>query len=1119
MVKKTIEETYKKLDPIEHILVRPDTYIGSVKKQTEELWINEKGKMKRKYVTYSPGFMKIFDEILTNATDHSFSHADVTQIKINYSKESGELSVWNNGPGIPIVEHKEHKIYVPELIFGHLLTGSNYNDSDDRTGAGRNGYGAKVNNVFSIKFTIETVDSEKQKKFIQTFSNNMKEKTEPKITKCSGKSYTKITFTPDYKRFEMDGLEDDTILLINKRVIDCIACTSSTVKIYLNDDLLKGKGMVDYVKYFFEEKVIYESSIQTINGLNFVWEYAIVPSDGYNQVSFVNGNTTNQGGKHVDFILYQIIKGITEYLEKKKVKDIRQGVIKDRLFLFLRATVVNPTFNSQTKETLTTASKDFGCKVTVSEDFIKKVCKTPIIDEIIEYSKKKDSLMLSKATDGRKVSKVFIPKLEDALWAGTAKSNECTIIFTEGLSALTFAAWGRSVVGIEKYGIFPLKGVILNTRDASISQLTNNEEINNVKQILGLKENKVYKDTKELRYGKVMLLTDADLDGSHIRNLFINFIHNGWPDLIKLPFIQTLKTYIVKAVKGNIVKEFFTEQDYKKWDGKGYKIKYYKGLGTSTKQEAKNIFTRLNELLVDYIYKSEQCDKAILLAFDKDKNNKGSEKCSDLRKKWLSNYDKNIYINMNEKQISYNDLINKELIHFSIYDNTRSIPSICDGLKPSQRKIMYYMLKHNIQESQKVAQLSGKISSETCYHHGEVSLEGAIINMAQNFTGSNNINLLNPSGNHGSRYLGGKDAASSRYIFTKLEHITNFIFNKDDLPLLNYINDDGTQIEPEWFLPIIPMVLINGCEGIGTGYSTYIPPYNPLDIINSLLLVLNSKNTTVLSPYFEGFNGTIINENDGKYTLKGIYEKISDSQIKITELPIGMWVTNYKEFLETLIVTNKNCKKPLLSNVINSTKDENTDICFIVEFNDSKTLSKLISDGTLEKELKLTKSINTNNMHVFTKDLILTKYNNPNDILSSYFELRLDYYKKRRLYWLDNYTKELHLLKMKERFITEYIDGKLHISKKSKQQINELLENSSFTKQNESFDYLLSMPIYSLTDEKITLLKKQISKLLVQLNYFKSKTEKELYKIDLEELKKVYKNYLVERINSQHSDK
>lgn len=527
----------------------------------------------------------------------------------------------------------------------------------------------------------------------------------------------------------------------------------------------------------------------------------------------------------------------------------------------------------------------------------------------------------------------------------------------------------------------------------------------------------------------------------------------------------------------------------------------------------------MNDLKVEYIYKNENCDKAILLAFDKDKNNKGSEKCSDLRKKWLSNYDKNIYVNMNEQKISYNDLINKELIHFSIYDNTRSIPSICDGLKPSQRKIMYYMLKHNIQESQKVAQLSGKISSETCYHHGEVSLEGAIINMAQNFTGSNNINLLNPSGNHGSRYLGGKDAASSRYIFTKLENITNSIFNKDDLPLLRYLNDDGTQIEPEWFLPIIPMVLINGCEGIGTGYSTSIPPYNPLDIINSLLLVLNSKNPMVLSPYFEGYKGIIINEKEGKYTLKGIYEKISDTQIKITELPIGMWVTNYKEFLETLIVTNKNCKKPLLSNVINSTKDENTDICFIVEFKDSKTLSKLISDGTLEKELKLTKSINTNNMHVFSKDLILTKYNNPNDILLYYYELRLDYYKKRKLYWIDNYTKDLNLLKMKERFIKEYIDGKLHINKKSKQQINDMLEIGKYSKQNDSFDYLLSMPIYSLTEEKITQLEKQISKILDQLDYLKSKTEKELYKIDLEELKMVYKSYLVERVNSQNYDK
>ena len=519
MSKKTIEEKYQKLTQREHVLLRSGMYIGGVKKQMEELWIakeNDTIKMEKTMVEYSPGFMKIFDEVLTNATDHSFRDATVKSIKVDYSQETGEISVWNDGTGIPIELHKEHNIYVPELIFGHLLSGSNYDDSEQRIGAGTNGIGSKATNIYSKKFVVETVDSNNKKKFIQEFSENMTEKTKAKITSNSGKSYTRITFIPDYARFIMNGLEDDTILLIRKRVLDCIACTSQNIQIYLNGIKLKGKGLVDYTKYFFEdEKIISESFQECVkrNGetTEYNWEYAIVPYQSYEQISFVNGNATNQGGTHVNYITNQIVNKLKKMLEeKKKLKELKPNFIKDKLFIFLRATLANPVFNSQTKEMLTTQSRDFGCSISVSDSFITKLYKSSITEEIVEFCKLKESASLSKQTDGKKVNKVYIPKLEDALWAGTNKSEQCTLILTEGLSALTFALHGRSVVGPEKYGTFPLKGKLLNTKDATISQLVGNEEINNIKQIIGLKQDKVYKSTSELRYGKVMILTDAD---------------------------------------------------------------------------------------------------------------------------------------------------------------------------------------------------------------------------------------------------------------------------------------------------------------------------------------------------------------------------------------------------------------------------------------------------------------------------------------------------------------------------------------------------------------------------------------------------------------------------------
>lgn len=1151
MNKKTIEETYKKLTQREHVLLRSGMYIGSVKKQMEELWVpNNEFKMEKKMVEYSPGFMKIFDEVLTNATDHSFRHSSVTQIKVEYSQETGEISVWNNGPGIPVVEHQEHKMYVPELIFGHLLSGSNYNDSDERTGSGTNGIGSKAVNIYSKKFIIETVDSENKKKFIQEHSENMTIKSKAKVTSNSKSSYTKISFTPDYPRFEMKGLEDDTILLINKRVLDCIACTGVTVKVYLNGELLKGKGMIDYCKYYFEESKIYaETFHERIKSkgssafVDYIWEYAIVPNSNYEQVSFVNGNATNQGGKHVEYIMYQIINKLKAMLEtKKKLKDIKPNFIKDKLFLFLRATVANPTFNSQTKEQLTTPSKDFGCSIIVPDKFIEKLYKSSITEEIVEFCKAKEIASLGKATDGSKKNRIFIPKLEDAIWAGTAKSNECSLILTEGDSAATFAKWGRAVVGPEKYGVFALKGKVLNVRDASISQLIGNEEINNLKQIIGLKQETNYKNVNDLRYGKVMILTDADLDGYHIRGLLINFFHAQWPSLLKLNFIQTLKTPIVKAIKNKKAIEFYTEQDYHKWKETvnpiTFQIKYFKGLGTSKKEDAKDTFNRINQLKVDYYYKNKKCDESILLAFDKDKNKQKQQqvnddesdisqytsrqdetdivKCSDRRKEWLSKYDKSIYVEMKENKVSYQDMINKELIHFSIYDNSRSIPSLCDGLKPSQRKILYYMLKKNITNSIKVAQLSGYVSAECGYHHGEVSLQGAIVGMAQDFVGSNNINLLEPDGSFGSRFMNGKDAASARYIFTHLTNTTQLIFNSNDTPLLNHLNDDGNLIEPEWYLPIIPMVLVNGCSGIGTGYSTFVPPYNPKDIISNLLRVLQDDlDPLPMKPWYRGFNGIIEEngENTGTFISKGKSQQISDTQVKITELPIGMGITTYKEYLESLIENNMSVKKGdkkatknkvkkiVLKDVQNKTTDENSNICFIIEFKDSQCLNDLIKSNLLDKELKLTKSFSTNNMYLFNENLILTKYQNANDILLDFYDLRLEYYIKRKNYLTKKLKDELVILQAKARFIKEYIDGSLQINKKSKEFIIKLLTTNKYPKHEDGgFDYLLNMPIYAFTLEKIETLNKQCENKQKELDYIKSKSPSDIWTIDLKTL-------------------
>jgi DNA topoisomerase-2 len=416
--------------------------------------------------------------------------------------------------------------------------------------------------------------------------------------------------------------------------------------------------------------------------------------------------------------------------------------------------------------------------------------------------------------------RIHNPNLTDANKAGTKNSQECVLILTEGLSASGLARAGiASISGHDRYGVFPLRGKVLNVRDATHDQIAKNAEITQLKQILGLQHKKVYESTKELRYGHIMIMTDQDHDGSHIKGLLINFFEAQFPSLLKLPdFLIEFITPIVKVFKGDIKKpkkqiSFFTMPEYEYWKENntesGWKHKYYKGLGTSGDEDAKVYFADLDKHMKYFEPMEDEGKRLVELAFSKSK--------ADERKEWLRTYQPGTYLDHTMDMISYPDFINKELILFSIADCARSIPSVVDGLKPGQRKILFGAFKRNLKNEIKVVQLAGYVSEHTGYHHGEVSLQSTITAMAQTFAGSNNVNLLDPSGNFGSRLQGGKDAASARYIYTSLSHFARKVLPPHDDRLLTYNDEDGQKIEPCWYVPVLPMILINGAEGIGTG--------------------------------------------------------------------------------------------------------------------------------------------------------------------------------------------------------------------------------------------------------------------------------------------------------------
>jgi DNA topoisomerase-2 len=583
----------------------------------------------------------------------------------------------------------------------------------------------------------------------------------------------------------------------------------------------------------------------------------------------------------------------------KKIK-LRPQQVKNAFFVFVKATLVNPSFSSQVKSECTLKPQDFGSKFEPPKTFIKNILKTSIQSELLALSKFREMKELKK-TDGSRKSKITgIPKLDDANKAGTTHSGKCTLIVTEGDSAKTLAIAGLSVVGRDHYGVFPLRGKCKNVRDASVKQLTENKEFNDLKKILGLQQGKVYTSLSELRYGRLMIMTDADNDGSHIKGLILNMIHYFWPSLLKLKFVVSMVTPIIKASKGSETKSFYTDSTFRQWYGNGkagWKIKYYKGLGTSTSAEAREYFKKIKDLTVQFDT-DDSMDESIILAFDKTK--------SDLRKTWLleSTEKKASELEVpygNVERLGISDFIHKDLVNFSLADLKRSIAHVSDGLKPSQRKVLYACFTRNLTSEMKVAQLAAYVSEKTSYHHGEVSLANTIVKLAHNFTGSNNINLLEPCGQFGTRLMGGKDASQTRYIFTKLTKSARILFDPKDDPVLNYLDDDGKQIEPDYYVPILPTVLVNGTEGIGTGFSSYIPPFNPDDICMNIRRVIAGENVIPMKPWFDKFTGRVFSNEDGLWITEGVW-KSSGKSVIVTELPPGRWTQDYKEYLDTITV-------------------------------------------------------------------------------------------------------------------------------------------------------------------------------------------------------------------------
>jgi len=1018
-------------------------------------------------------------------------------IAVDIDVKQKRIKIRNNGKGLPIQIHKEHKVFIPELVFGHLLTSDNYDDTQKKVTGGRNGFGAKLTNIFSTRFVVETAGG--GKRYSQKWTSNMSRKEKPEIKKYSGESYTSIEFWPDLEKFGMTEIDNDAVSMMHRRVYDLAGTSGSRCQVLLDGKKLPVKSFEDYCGLFHPG----ESTVYHKVGKR--WELLITRSDGdgFQQNSFVNAISTPKGGTHVQYVTDQLVDAIVAKASKAAGKgtEIKKLHVKNNLWVFINCLIENPAFSSQTKEQMTLKTSSFGSTCELSKSFIEEViAKTDIVNAAVSEAQSKMVLQMDKSarSGGRGKRVLGVAKLEDANEAGGKNANKCTLILTEGDSAKALAVAGLAVVGRDYYGVFPLRGKLLNVRDVNQRQLLDNKEIMNVVKILGLSFGQKG-DQSKMRYGSVMIMADQDHDGSHIKGLLINLFHYWWPDLLKDGgFCKQFVTPIVKASKAGKTQVFFTQIEYKEWraglDGApGWSVKYYKGLGTSTAAEAKEYFKAMEEHRVGFTWKDNKDGELIDMAFNKSR--------ADDRKKWINDYEDGAHVDHSQETVTYGDFINLELVQFARYSVMRSIPSIMDGFKPTQRKVMFCCFKRNLRSDAKVAQLVGYIGEHSAYHHGEASLGQTIVNMAQDFVGTNNVNLLVPSGQFGTRLQGGSDAASTRYIYTRMAPVTRLIFHPFDDPVLEYLEEDGQKIEPKFYVPIIPMILVNGASGIGTGWSTDVPNYNPKEIIENLRSFIQKKKMKSMKPWYRGFCGSIENVSKGCYCSWGVCKE-NEKGIEITELPVRKWTQDYKEFLHTMLPGAEKPSKISLQDV----REYHTENRVHFELKINEQEMKQIQAEGVEKTLKLSSSINETNMVLFDSEGKIKKYKSALEIIEEFAAMRLQYYHSRKKYLIDKLTLERDLLSNRARFIALIIAKKLKINNRKKADVVKDLTRLKFQKFGDTrpprsgFEYLLIMQIVSLTKERKEELERMAKEKALELEKVKRTSVEKMWTENLDKL-------------------
>ncbi|CAL5056798.1 unnamed protein product [Urochloa decumbens] len=1046
---------------------------GSVQyQQSRMLLFDGVDKLYYDTVTCIPAIARIVEEYLLKVANLD----GVTNMEIGLT--NGMFSVHYNGNCIP-VEIDDNVYNKPLVVFE-----SSIHEWENKFKARNPDFPVEAPTVEQVIFMLSSMlkfhvkDTNTKKLYEGTWSS---EGWKENVEVFEGKqNMSKVEFQIPLRDDEDEGHFQK---IMKTRAIQIQATMGNELNIQFNGQKLDVRSFSKYVNMY--PKKVLESRAEALpricKQLNEKLEVCITRSDGiFEQESFVNGTRTIAGGTHVDLLVEKVES------HARKTGIFKKDEIKNSMVIFINFSIDDPQFSF---------SND--CLNSKLDDDILSSLTDDYLDNCV-----KNITMIS-----HKRNNTTNYYLEDAEKAGGLESRKCTLILCEGVSAAKFVRSGLSYLGRDCHGILTLEGKLPNAFQPS-DDILKHKDLQNIVRALGLDVGVHYNNTNFLRYGHLMLMSDQDVDGSHIKGLIINFLATYWPSLLKIDgFLSQFVTPVVKAQVDSQPHDFYSTVEFDiLWQSKrrdGIRdVRYFKGLAAHMDKDSKDYFTNKVKHNKIFKWRGGIDYNAIELAFSPDRANE--------RKIWLkksmnfmSTQPQRLVLDMKDAECSYHDFIHKELVHYSISDVWRSIPSFVDGLKPSQRKVLYAAFAGGLESESEdqVYQFSGYVCKKTAYHHGGSSMEKTIIGMAQNFVGKNNISLLEPKGQFGSRIEGAEGSADARYLHIQLGRFANLIFRNEDVPLLSFLHEDGMVVEPRWFLPVLPMCIVNGCDGVATGWSTSVPMFDPKVIIQNLFILLKNKKEELreelipMRPHYIGFKGEVeCSEETGVFKISGLLNEINDTEIEITDIPPTQTISEYKKFLLSLTLK----PEPEVENF--QELHEQGSIKFKVKFLNAEKLKNIKKNVGLLNYFRLVSQISTSNMNMIGHNGVMAKFHSAEDIIHRFFYMRLPYYAQRKDFLLAEMKNNMDTLDNIIRFLQEIRNHDIIMDGTIVEKLNE--RGYKVIGSDKDFDHLLKIPLSDICAMDREKLLRSKDGLVDKLAKLEKVTDVDLWIKDLDELMK-----------------